>query len=184
MLGLDMREIVRDIRAEEGQEREQLFAINPLILEWPLPFRFQIAPAQLLRPFSEILRSRSQTNHINHARFCAANREKRGHSRFSLPSDRNVLKATTDRRTERVQCLPAHIGSTITPSKPCHDLSICHKLRVIRALKRPVAIPAISHRAAPCTQYTGEHHTMLWSSSTGRHPSTHNHAGSQVPQKL
>ena len=101
-----------------------------------------------------------------------------------LASHRNVLEATTDRRTERVQCLPAHIGSTITPSKPCHDLSICHKLRVIHALKRPVAIPAISHRAAPCTQYTGEHHTMLWSSSTGRHPSTHNHAGSQVPQKL
>ena len=40
MLGLDMREIVRDIRAEEGPEREQLFAINPLIVEWPLPFRF------------------------------------------------------------------------------------------------------------------------------------------------
>ena len=101
-----------------------------------------------------------------------------------LASHRNVLEATTDRRTERVQCLPAHIGSTTTPSKPCHDLSICHKLRVIHALKRPIAIPAISHHAAPCTQYTGEHHTMLWSSSTGRHPSTHNHAGSQVPQKL
>ena len=35
-----MREIVRDIRAEEGPEREQLFAINPLIVEWALPFRF------------------------------------------------------------------------------------------------------------------------------------------------